>query len=147
MPKRVRKKSRYLCRKLEEGEIVKEDVLATQAKITLLSQAPAIVSDAVAKGWISYPINVGELSEDDPSHWVHQYDCERAYQMREEGMTHRSIAKFLCCAIGRVNAILNRGRELSIHRKQAEMRAMKPQLPTKQTIQKLLKQSKPKQKA
>ena len=138
MPKRVRKKSRYLCRKVEDGEIVKEELLAAQAKITLLSQAPSIVSEAVSKGWISYPMNVIALPEEDPDHWIHKYDCERAYKMRQDGMTYRSIAKFLCCAVGRINAILNRGRELTIHRKRLALNQKAPSIPTKETVTKLL---------
>jgi hypothetical protein len=43
---------KYLCRKVQKGEIENDDLLESQAKLTLLKQAPQLVLDAVARGWL-----------------------------------------------------------------------------------------------
>jgi len=101
---------RYLHKKMDVDGIKKEDTLDIQARITLLNQAPAIVSTAIKAGWISYPANAYvDPEEQDLTEWLKKYDCEKAYNLRQKGMTYREIGKLLCVGIGRVTDILRRG--------------------------------------
>jgi len=126
----------YLCRKVQNGEITKADILETQARITLLNQAPKIVTDAVAKGWISYPANAYVEKEEDLSEWLKKYDCELAYQRRQEGMTYRAIAKLMKVGIARITHILHRGEEIVLQRKLKELDIKPFDLPSKATVRK-----------
>ena len=93
---------KYLCRKVQEGEIENDDLLESQAKLTLLKQAPQLVLDAVARGWLKYPDKIEGLDDDeDVSRWIGLYDCERAYRKRQEGLTYREIGKLMGCGIAR----------------------------------------------
>ncbi len=58
---------KYLCRKVQEGEIEDDDLLESQAKLTLLREAPKLVLDAVARGWIKYPDKIEGLDDDEES--------------------------------------------------------------------------------
>jgi len=126
----------YLCRKVQDGEITKADILETQARITLLNQAPKIVTDAVAKGWISYPANAYVEKEEDLSEWLKKYDCELAYQRRQEGMTYRAIAKLMKVGIARITHILHRGEEIVLQRKLKELDIKPIDIPSKATVRK-----------
>jgi hypothetical protein len=126
----------YLCRKVQDGEITKADILEIQARITLLNQAPKIVTDAVANGWISYPANAYVEKEEDLSEWLNNYDCELAYQRRQEGMTYRAIAKLMKVGIARITHILHRGEEIVLQRKLKELDIKPIDLPTKATVRK-----------
>lgn len=112
---------KYLCRKVQEGEIEDDDLLESQAKLSLLREAPKLVLDAVARGWIKYPDKIEGLDDDDDvSRWIGLYDCERAYRKRQEGLTYREIGKLMGCGIARVVHILNRGEEIVLQRKLSE---------------------------
>jgi hypothetical protein len=126
----------YLCRKVQDGEITKADVLEIQSRITLLNQAPKIINDAVAKGWISYPANDYIEKEEDLSEWLKKYDCELAYQRRQEGMTYRAIAKLMKVGIARITHILHRGEEIVLQRKLKDLDIKPIDLPSKATVRK-----------
>ena len=117
--------------------IKKEDTLDIQARITLLNQAPAIVSTAIKAGWISYPANAYvDPEEQDLTEWLKKYDCEKAYNLRQKGMTYREIGKLLCVGIGRVTEILRRGEEIAVQRKLDEIGVKPIDLPKKSTVEK-----------
>ena len=128
---------RYLHKKMDVDGIKKEDTLDIQARITLLNQAPAIVSTAIKAGWISYPANAYvDPEEQDLTEWLKKYDCEKAYNLRQKGMTHREIGKLLCVGIGRVTDILRRGEEIAVQRKLDEIGVKPIDLPKKSTVEK-----------
>ena len=132
------KRQRYLCKKIEEGEIEHLDPLEIQARITLLDQAPSIISQAIANGWISYPTKskTAEQEELESKEWLKKYDCERAYRNRVKGMTYREIAKLLCVGIGKVSEIINHGETIAVKRKMAKLGIKPVELPTKDTVAK-----------
>ena len=128
---------RYLHKKMDVDGIKKEDTLDIQARITLLNQAPAIVSTAIKAGWISYPANAYvDPEEQDLTEWLKKYDCEKAYNLRQKGMTYREIGKLLCVGIGRVTEILRRGEEIAVQRKLDEIGVKPIDLPKKSTVEK-----------
>ena len=132
---------KYLCRKVQEGEIEDDDLLESQAKLTLLKQAPQLVLDAVSRGWLKYPDKIEGLDDDeDVSRWIGLYDCERAYRKRQEGLTYREIGKLMGCGIARVVHILNRGEEIVLQRKLSE-HVNTISIPTKGTVNKLIPRS------
>lgn len=123
--------------------IKREDTLDIQARITLLNQAPAIVSTAIKAGWISYPANAYvDPEEQDLTEWLKKYDCEKAYNLRQKGMTYREIGKLLCVGIGRVTEILRRGEEIAVQRKLDEIGVKPIDLPKKSTVEKHTTQTK-----
>jgi hypothetical protein len=137
---------KYLCRKVQEGEIENDDLLESQAKLTLLREAPKLVLDAIAKGWMTYPDKIeGQDDDDDTSQWIGKYDCERAYYQRQKGLTYREIGKLMGCGIARVVHILNRGEEIVLQRKLNE-RVNVISIPSKETVNKLIPKSKSKSK-
>ena len=128
---------RYLHKKMDVDGIKKEDTLDTQARITLLNLAPSIVTNAIKAGWISYPANAYvDPEEQDLTEWLKKYDCEKAYNLRQKGMTYREIGKLLCVGIGRVTEILRRGEEIAVQRKLDEIGVKPIDLPKKSTVQK-----------
>jgi len=128
---------RYLHKKMDVDAIKKEDTLDIQARITLLNQAPAIISTAIKAGWISYPANAYvDPEEQDLTEWLKKYDCEKAYNLRQNGMTYREIGKLLCVGIGRVTDILRRGEEIAVQRKLDEIGVKPIDLPKKSTVEK-----------
>ena len=128
---------RYLHKKMDVDGIKKEDTLDIQARITLLNQAPAIVSTAIKAGWISYPANAYvDPEEQDLTEWLKKYDCEKAYNLRQKGMTYREIGKLLCVGIGRVTDILRRGEEIAVQRKLDAIGVKPIDLPKKSTVEK-----------
>ena len=128
---------RYLHKKMDVDGIKKEDTLDIQARITLLNQAPAIVSTAIKAGWISYPANAYvDPEEEDLTEWLKKYDCEKAYNLRQKGMTYREIGKLLCVGIGKVTDILRRGEEIAVQRKLDEIGVKPINLPKKSTVEK-----------
>lgn len=128
---------RYLHKKMDVDGIKREDTLDIQARITLLNQAPAIVSTAIKAGWISYPANAYvDPEEQDLTEWLKKYDCEKAYNLRQKGMTYREIGKLLCVGIGRVTEILRRGEEIAVQRKLDEIGVKPIDLPKKSTVEK-----------
>jgi hypothetical protein len=128
---------RYLHKKMDVDGIKKEDTLDIQARITLLNLAPSIVTNAIKAGWISYPANAYvDPEEQDLTEWLKKYDCEKAYNLRQNGMTYREIGKLLCVGIGRVTEILRRGEEIAVQRKLDEIGVKPIDLPKKSTVQK-----------
>lgn len=122
---------------MDVDAIKKEDTLDIQARITLLNQAPAIISTAIKAGWISYPANAYvDPEEQDLTEWLKKYDCEKAYNLRQNGMTYREIGKLLCVGIGRVTDILRRGEEIAVQRKLDEIGVKPIDLPKKSTVEK-----------
>ena len=94
---------KYLTRKVQEGEISKDSLHDSQKKLSLLNQAPSLVLSAIAKGWMSYPVKLPTITEEEEvAKWIDAYDCERAYRNRIEGMTYREIGKLMGCGIARV---------------------------------------------
>ena len=117
--------------------IKKEDTLDIQARITLLNLAPSIVTNAIKAGWISYPANAYvDPEEQDLTEWLKKYDCEKAYNLRQKGMTYREIGKLLCVGIGRVTEILRRGEEIAVQRKLDAIGVKPIDLPKKSTVEK-----------
>ena len=117
--------------------IKKEDTLDIQARITLLNLAPSIVTNAIKAGWISYPANAYvDPEEQDLTEWLKKYDCEKAYNLRQKGMTYREIGKLLCVGIGRVTEILRRGEEIAVQRKLDAIGVKPIDLPKKSTVDK-----------
>ena len=139
-------KDKYLTRKVQDGEIEDDDILVSQEKLSLLRQAPAIFSNAIAKGWIKYPDKIQNTDEEDVSKWLSKYDCERAYLKRQEGMTYRDIGKLMGCSIARVVHILNRGEEIVLNRKLSTLHVTPVAIPSKATVRKHIKTSKAKSK-
>jgi hypothetical protein len=128
---------RYLHKKMDVDGIKKEDTLDIQARITLLNLAPSIVTNAIKAGWISYPANAYvDPEEQDPTEWLKKYDCEKAYNLRQKGMTYREIGKLLCVGIGRVTEILRRGEEIAVQRKLDAIGVKPIDLPKKSTVEK-----------
>ena len=128
---------RYLHKKMDVDGIKKEDTLDIQARITLLNIAPSIVTNAIKAGWISYPANAYvDPEEQDLTEWLKKYDCEKAYNLRQKGMTHREIGKLLCVGIGRVTEILRRGEEIAVQRKLDAIGVKPIDLPKKSTVEK-----------
>lgn len=128
---------RYLHKKLDVDSIKKEDTLDIQSRITLMSQAPTIVSNAIKAGWISYPFKPAtETVTQQPSEWLSKYDCEKAYNLRQKGLTYRQIGKLLCVAIGKVTEILRHGEDIAVKRKLDAIGIKPPQLPKKSTVAK-----------
>jgi hypothetical protein len=138
---------KYLCRKVQDGEIDSEDLLVSQEKLTLLRQAPDIFKNAVAKGWMSYPAQIESDSDDDVSSWLGRYDCERAYEYRQDGLTYREIGKLMGCGIARVVHILNRGEEIVLQRKIDKIGIEPIDLPDQETISKHTTSKRPTTKA
>ena len=122
-------KNRYLTRKVQSGEIVKESLKQTVQKSEILSKAPDIIAHAVAKGWISYPSSASIIREDNPDNWLAQYDCEQAYHHRQNGTSYRALAKMLKCSTHRVIHILRRGEEISIRKEQQRRKLFGPEAP------------------
>lgn len=117
--------------------IKKEDTLDIQARITLLNLAPSIVTNAIKAGWISYPANAYvDPEEQDLTEWLKKYDCEKAYNLRQKGMTYREIGKLLCVGIGKVTDILRRGEEIAVQRKLDAIGVKPIDLPKKSTVEK-----------
>lgn len=117
--------------------IKKEDTLDIQARITLLNQAPVIVSNAIKAGWISYPFKPAtETVTQQPSEWLSKYDCEKAYHLRQNGLTYRQIGKLLCVGIGRVTEILRHGEDIVVNRKLDSIGLKPIELPKKSTVAK-----------
>ena len=137
---------KYLCRKVQDGEIDNDDILVSQQKLTLLRQAPDIFKNAVAKGWMSYPAQTELDSDEDVSSWLGRYDCERAYEYRQDGLTYREIGKLMGCGIARVVHILNRGEEIVLQRKIDSIGIKPIDLPSKSTVKKHSTKSKSKSK-
>lgn len=135
---------KYLCRKVQEGEIDNDDILVSQEKLTLLRQAPDIFKNAVAKGWMSYPAQIESDSDDNVSSWLGRYDCERAYEYRQDGLTYKEIGKLMGCGIARVVHILNRGEEIVLQRKIDKIGIEPIDLPSKSTVKKHSAKSKTK---
>ncbi len=128
---------RYLHKKMDVDGIKKEDTLDIQARITLLNLAPSIVTNAIKAGWISYPANAYvDPEEQDLTEWLKKYDCEKAYNLRQKGMTYREIGKLLCVGIGRVTDILRRGEEIAVQRKLDAIGVKPIDLPKKSTVKK-----------
>ena len=128
---------RYLHKKMDVDCIKKEDTLDIQARITLLNLAPSIVTNAIKAGWISYPANAYvDPEEQDLTEWLKKYDCEKAYNLRQNGMTYREIGKLLCVGIGRVTDILRRGEEIAVQRKLDAIGVKPIDLPKKSTVEK-----------
>jgi len=128
---------RYLHKKMDVDGIKKEDTLDIQARITLLNLAPSIVTNAIKAGWISYPANAYvDPEEQDLTEWLKKYDCEKAYNLRQKGMTYREIGKLLCVGIGRVTEILRRGEEIAVQRKLDAIGVKPIDLPKKSTVDK-----------
>jgi len=128
---------RYLHKKMDVDGIKKEDTLDIQARITLLNLAPSIVTNAIKAGWISYPANAYvDPEEQDLTEWLKKYDCEKAYNLRQKGMTYREIGKLLCVGIGRVTDILRRGEEIAVQRKLDAIGVKPIDLPKKSTVEK-----------
>jgi hypothetical protein len=128
---------RYLHKKMDVDGIKKEDTLDIQARITLLNLAPSIVTNAIKAGWISYPANAYvDPEEQDLTEWLKKHDCERAYNLRQKGMTYREIGKLLCVGIGRVTDILRRGEEIAVQRKLDAIGVKPIDLPKKSTVKK-----------
>lgn len=137
---------KYLCRKVQEGEIEDDDLLESQAKLSLLREAPKLVLSAIAKGWMTYPAKIeGPDDDDDTTRWIGQYDCERAYQNRLDGMTYREIGQLMGCGIARVVHILNRGEEIVLQRKLNSC-VTTVSVPSKETVSKHITKSKSKSK-
>lgn len=128
---------RYLHKKMDVDGIKKEDTLDIQARITLLNLAPSIVTNAIKAGWISYPANAYvDPEEQDLTEWLKKYDCEKAYNLRQKGMTYREIGKLLCVGIGMVADILRLGEEIAVQRKLDEIGVKPIDLPKKSTVEK-----------
>lgn len=128
---------RYLHKKMDVDGIKKEDTLDIQARITLLNQAPAIVSNAIKAGWMSYPPKPHvDPEEEDLTEWLKKYDCEKAYQLRQKGMTYRQIGKLLCVGIGKVTEILRHGEDIVVNRKLDSLGVKPIDLPNKSTVAK-----------
>ena len=134
---------RYLHKKMDVDGIKKEDTLDIQARITLLNLAPSIVTNAIKAGWISYPSKpYVDPEEQDLTEWLKKYDCEKAYNLRQKGMTYREIGKLLCVGIGRVTEILRHGEEIAVQRKLDEIGVKPIDLPKKSTVEKHMTLSK-----
>jgi len=117
-------RNEYLTKKVGHDEIERLDPLEMQRRITLLNQAPNIISNAIARGWISYPYRVeNPKPKPDASKFVGNYDCLRAYQLRSTGMTIKDLCQFMKCSHGRIAAILRRGEEMAIQQRIDEVNA------------------------
>lgn len=88
----------------------------------LLHDAPKLVQWAIANGLMSYPLNQKFLADGSPdpnieeTEYVHpdKYTpqfCQRAYELRELGMTLDDLAKAMGVARGSVTYILAKGHE------------------------------------
>ena len=138
---------KYLSRKVQDGEITKDDLLESQKKLSLLNQAPKLVLSAIAKGWMSYPAKLETQPEDEEvSKWIGNYDCERAYRNRQSGMTYREIGKLMGCGMARVVHILTRGEEMILQRKLDSIGHTVVSIPSKDTVSKHITNSKAKRK-
>jgi hypothetical protein len=127
----------YLYKDMGVGDIKKEDTLDIQARITLLNKAPSIVSNAIKAGWISYPTKPPvDPEQQDSSEWLKKYDCEKAYHLRQNGMTYRQIGKLLCVGIGRVTEILRHGEDIVVNQKLNAIGLKPIELPNKSTVAK-----------
>ncbi len=114
----------YLCKKVAEGEIQKLDPFEVQRRISLLNEAPNIITNALARGWISYPHKVqAPKPKPNPSKFVGNYDCLKAYQLRQNGMSIKDLCQFLRCAHDRIKAVLQRGQDLAIQQRLDEVSA------------------------
>ena len=127
---------KYLTRKVQEGEISDDTLLDSQKKLSLLNQAPSLVLSAIAKGWMSYPIKLETITEEqEVAKWIDAYDCERAYQNRIDGMTYREIGKLMGCGMNRVGAIINHGENIVLQRKIQALGHTVVSIPSKATVQ------------
>ena len=138
---------KYLTRKVQEGEISDDTLLDSQKKLSLLNQAPSLVLSAIAKGWMSYPIKLETITEEqEVAKWIDAYDCERAYQNRIDGMTYREIGKLMGCGMNRVGAIINHGENIVLQRKIQALGHTVVSIPSKATVQQHITNAKSKQK-
>ena len=138
---------KYLTRQVQEGEITKDDLLESQRKLSLLNQAPKLVLSAIAKGWMSYPVKLPTITEEEEvAKWIDTYDCERAYQNRIDGMTYREIGKLMGCGMNRVSAILHHGENIVLQRKMKSLGHTIVSIPSKATVQKHITNAKSKAK-
>ena len=138
---------KYLTRKVQEGEISDDTLLDSQKKLSLLNQAPKLVLSAIAKGWMSYPIKLETITEEqEVAKWIDAYDCERAYQNRIDGMTYREIGKLMGCGMNRVGAIINHGENIVLQRKIQALGHTVVSIPSKATVQQHITNAKSKQK-
>ena len=127
---------KYLTRKVQEGEISKDSLHDSQKKLSLLNQAPSLVLSAIAKGWMSYPVKLPTITEEEEvAKWIDAYDCERAYRNRIDGMTYREIGKLMGCGMNRVGAILNHGENIVLQRKIQSLGHTVVSIPSKATVQ------------
>jgi hypothetical protein len=139
---------KYLTRKVQEGEISKDSLHDSQKKLSLLNQAPSLVLSAIAKGWISYPVKLPTITEEEEvAKWIDAYDCERAYRNRIDGMTYREIGKLMGCGMNRVGAILHHGENMVLQRKIQSLNHTVVSIPSKATVQQHITNVKTKQKS
>jgi len=138
---------KYLTRKIQKGEIDQDCLKDSHKKLSLLNQAPSLVLSAIAKGWMSYPIKLETITEEqEVSKWIDAYDCERAYKNRIDGMTYREIGKLMGCGMNRVGAILHHGESLVLQRKIQSLGHTVVSIPSKETVQQHITNAKSKQK-
>jgi hypothetical protein len=138
---------KYLTRKVQDGEISDDTLLDSQKKLSLLNQAPKLVLSAVAKGWMSYPVKLPTITEEEEvAKWIDAYDCERAYRHRIEGMTYREIGKLMGCGMNRVGAILHHGESIVLQRKMQSFNHTVVSIPSKATVQEHITNAKSKSK-
>jgi hypothetical protein len=139
---------KYLTRKVQEGEISKDTLVGSQKKLSLLNQAPSLVLSAVAKGWMSYPVKLPTITEEEEvAKWIDAYDCERAYHNRVKGMTYREIGKLMGCGMNRVSAILHHGENIVLQRKMKSLGHTVVSIPSKATVQEHITNAKSKTKS
>jgi hypothetical protein len=139
---------KYLTRKVQEGEISKDSLHDSHKKLSLLNQAPSLVLSAIAKGWISYPVKLPTITEEEEvAKWIDAYDCERAYRNRIDGMTYREIGKLMGCGMNRVGAILHHGENMVLQRKIQSLNHTVVSIPSKATVQQHITNVKTKQKS
>ena len=138
---------KYLTRKIQKGEIDQDCLKDSHKKLSLLNQAPSLVLSAIAKGWMSYPIKLKTITEEqEVAKWIDAYDCERAYQNRIDGMTYREIGKLMGCGMNRVGAILHHGESIVLQRKIKSLGYTVVSIPSKATVQQHITNAKSKQK-
>ena len=88
----------------------------------LLNEAPRLIKWAIDKGLMSYPlsqkfnedgslnVNIDEEEYVDPEHYTPEF-CQRAYELRQLGLTLDDTAKAIGVSRGSITYILAKGHE------------------------------------
>lgn len=115
----MKRVNRYLCAKVQPGEIERGDILDKVAKAKIMSDAADIVRLAVARGLISYPANQTFKPDGSPEPMLHELKTKpgdwakntamRAYLLNQNGLTVEQVALKIRCNQKKAKSLIEAG--------------------------------------